>query len=417
MSEMVARCRSCGFEQAGSELAECPVCRGASAWWCGSCRQWRLERKCPACASQIVVPGEVILGSFPPGSRVLFRFTVHNRGKKALTLPVESLHPALGLKHRVLHFLPDEYVEVTGAIGLGQLLPGPRSYRIRFNTETPVETELVLEVVPLVRRLEFVPSEVIFPNALPGASCRRSLQVRNTGNTNVVATFSASVPWLNAMPEKLELAPGGSAAVTVLVKMRKADCGEHAGVLRAEGGDGQSWQVPVRVQLPSPKLTADAVDFGDVRPDSPHYQRVKLRNDGQVRVACSFAADAAWLAVAPKRATLLPGKETELKLRALVPSELAGTVAAHVVVSAASAELLRVPVSAACRIPKPILAPLRKQSLGALATDAATVRRLRLAHPGDGALNRTVSADPPWIEVITKELKVGPGRSGASSSG
>ena len=88
MSEMVARCRSCGFEDA-AEFAHCPVCHGESGWWCLACREWRPTRACPACATPLAVPAEVSLGSFPAGSRV--RMGCSSIRQKAITgAPVRS---------------------------------------------------------------------------------------------------------------------------------------------------------------------------------------------------------------------------------------------------------------------------------------------------------------------------------------
>jgi hypothetical protein len=352
----------------------------------------------------------VHLGSFPPGSRVPVRFTVKNRGKKPLDFSVEPLHPAITLTTRWLYLKPSEEVTVQGTIALGQILPGLRAYRVRFGTPMPAEAELVVEVVPRVVRLEFAPPEVVFPNALPGAPARRSVTARNTGNVPVSAALSSSVPWLSGLPARLELAPGALASFTVTAKMRKADSGEHTGAVRADAGGGNTWELPVRVRLPLPELSADAVEFGEVQADRPYYQTVELRNVGVVRVACTLATDQPWLAVAPKQLTLLPGKWSELKLRARIPAERAGGQSASVIVSAAGAELLRVPVSASCRIPKPVLAPVRRRTLGAIANDSPAVRRFRIANTGDGRLDCSVSADQPWVEILTKELKVGAGK-------
>src|SRR5262245_48174183 len=115
MSGVVARCRSCGFEQAG-ELADCPVCLGASGWWCSACLEWRADRRCPACAGMLVTPAAVDLGAFPPGSRVPVRFTVKNRGKRSVGCPVDSLHPALSLNAHWLRLDRGESAEVTGTL-------------------------------------------------------------------------------------------------------------------------------------------------------------------------------------------------------------------------------------------------------------------------------------------------------------
>src|SRR5262245_4225994 len=331
MSGMVARCRSCGFEQTG-ELADCPVCLGASDWWCSACLAWRTAKSCPACAGLLLVPAQVELGALPPGSRLPVRFVVKNRGKRSVACSVDSLHPALALTTHWLRLEPAEVGEITGTLILGQLLPGPHSYRVRFGVAAPTETELLVEVVAPLARLEFFPRELAF-DAAPGKRTRRDIVVKNTGNVPVVAALAPTTAWLAVLPARLDLEPAGSTTLTMIVKCRKSDYGKQSGALVVDAGGGRSWELPVRVRLPMPEVAADAVDFGDVWSDRTYYQSAVLRNFGKVGAACVLDADQPWLAVTPKRVSLKPDGEVELKLRALIPPELAGPLAANVVVS------------------------------------------------------------------------------------
>jgi hypothetical protein len=409
MSAIVPRCRSCGFEQAG-ELTDCPVCLGPSDWWCPECRAWRPEKHCPACANLLAVPAEVRAGSYPPGSRVPVRVGMRNRAKKTVALVVESLHPALVLTPRVLHLEAGESAEVAGLIGLGHLLPGPHSYRIRFGTLSPVETEVIVDVVEPIARLEFVPPEIVFPNALPGATARRPAAVKNTGNLPVVATLTSAAPWLSVLPERLILEPGAATTLTVTARPRKTACGLLTAAVRAEAAEGRVWELPVRLQLPTPELAADAVAFGEVRPERAYHHSLVLRNTGTVPVACTLAAADGWLAVTPKRINLRPGAEEELRVRAFIPSEDWGHRTTAVVVSQEGFELLRVPVSAVCHEARPVLAPLRRRSFGPIASDAPAVKRFAIANTGEDPLTCAITAVEPWLEVVTTTLKIKPGK-------
>ena len=300
MSEMVSRCRACGFEQAG-EPADCPVCFGQSGWWCSTCREWRSSRAGPACVAMIGIPSEVRLGSFPAGARVPVRIAVRNRAKKTLSLPVDSLHPALILSQRVLHLRAGEVVEAAGLLSIGQLLPGPHTYRVRVGTTTPVETQLHVEIVEALTRLEFNPDEMVFPNALPGATARRSVILKNTGNLPVTAALSSTSEWIEVRPSRITLEPGAGSSLTIVAKSRKTDCGVQSGTIQAEASGDQLWELPVRLHLPRPELAADAIAFGEVRAGDPHHHSSILRNLGTIRVECTLGSDASWLTVVPSK--------------------------------------------------------------------------------------------------------------------
>ena len=214
----------------------------------------RDERFCPACASLIAIPGELHLGSFPAGTRVPMRIAIRNRATRTVSFPVTSLHPALVVMPRIMHLAAGAMGEVSGLISIGQLLPGPHRYRVRFETSTRPETVLLVEVVPPIVRLEFAPAEIVFPNALPGATARRSATVTNTGNLPVIATLSSMAAWLEILPSRLMLDPGASASATITARPRKTDCGIQTGVLHAATSDGHSWELPIQLHLPTPAL-------------------------------------------------------------------------------------------------------------------------------------------------------------------
>ena len=159
MSEIAARCRECGYEQF-SEFARCPVCAAAaSAWWCGACREWRDSNLCLGCGGALTVPREIELGSFPPGAAVPVRFSIRNPGKKPLDFSISPGDLAVYFPGSRRTLRPGESTEVHGTLRLGRYPPGRRAFKVRFDAATPVETGLVVDVVPAVVRLEFTPSE------------------------------------------------------------------------------------------------------------------------------------------------------------------------------------------------------------------------------------------------------------------
>lgn len=408
MVEVMARCQQCGFEQA-AEFELCPVCLGPPGWWCPGCRSWLPIRKCTVCTGAVIVLDEIRLGSFPRGTRAPVRFSVRNPGKKTLEFAVTSADSALSLLTRRLVVRPGEEAAVVGAVALtGQ--PGRRTYRVRFETPTPIETTLVLEVVPAEARLEFVPPEMAVRRAQPGDAVHRVFTLNNSGNVSVSATIAGSESWLGVTPARVEIAPGESAQIKVVARTRKTDHGLRTGYVRASSAGEELASLPVRIQLPEPVLEADPVDFGEIAPDRVVHEVVTLRNVGDVRVACVLSTDQPWLAVSPKKINLPPGGEKMVKLRALVAPDHAGALTASLRASHPGGELLRVPVSVVCRIPRPILGAIRKQSLGAIANDVPAIRRFRVANAGDGRLACTITADQPWIEVQTPELVATPGK-------
>jgi hypothetical protein len=356
------------------------------------------------------VPDEIKLGSFPPGSRVPFQFTVRNPGKHLIEFAVSTGNPALSLLTRRLKVRSHEEATIIGVIAIGAASSGPRFYRIRFETPTPVETNLFVEVVPAFVRVEFVPPEISLHDVQPGTTVHRNLTLNNTGNIIATADMTVTEPWLSVHPASIALAPGESCLVKVTARTRKTDSGKLTGQIRFDSPEGFSSIAEIRLQLPQPKLDALPVNFGEVMPDQPTFQTVVLRNTGKVRVACTLATDQHWLAVSPNRVNLPAGGEKELKLRATISTEEAGAKTAGLVVSFAGEQLLRVPVSAYCRVPKPVLGSIRKQTLGAIASDEAVVRRFRVSNTGDGKLNCKIVANQPWIEILTGEIAVAAGK-------
>ena len=409
MDEIVARCQSCGYEDPAI-FSSCPVCHGPSSWWCGPCGSWCASRKCLTCGGLLIVPTEIELGSFPPGTRVPVNFKVRNPGNRSIEVAITSANAALSLLTRRLNLRSGEVGSVVGAVAIGFVPPGPRYYRIRFETQTPVETNLSVEVIRALVCAEFVPSEIVVPGVLPGATVHRSLTLRNTGNVSATALITTTESWLSTQPESISLMPGESCHMKVLARTRKTDFGNLSGQIRVELLEGYSGFAQVHLQLPEPKLEALPVNFGVVTPDLPSYQTVTLKNLGKVRVSCRLAADQYWLAVSPNRVNLPVGGEKEVKLRAVIPKEDAGPKSGSLVALFNGGELLRVPVSILCHVPKPVLGSIRKQTLGSIAADETVVRRFGVSNTGDGHLKCTISANQPWIEILTQEISVAAGK-------
>jgi hypothetical protein len=409
MDDLLARCRSCGYEQE-DEFSRCPVCFGSSSWWCAVCQSWCDSRSCPICGGALIVPAEILLGSFPAGARVPVQFSIRNPGRKKLEVIVSTSEPGLSILTRRLAVRPGEEVGVVGVLTLGMFRPGRRTFRIWYDTPASPETVLVADIIPTVVRLEFDPPEIVVKNAQPGKLLERTLTVSNAGNVHIVGALSATDAWLSVSPNRVSLAPGEAAMLSVRVRTRKTDFGLREAEIRIAPAEGYSASARVRVQLPNPKLEAEPVDFGEVLPERANYAAVALRNVGKVRVSCTLSADQPWLAVSPGRVNIPPGGEKVLKLRTVIPAGQAGPHAATLAVVARGKPLLSIPVALECRTPRPILGSIRKQTLGSIANDVAVVRRFRVANPGDGPLHCTVAVDQPWIEVHSRELEVPPGK-------
>ena len=338
------------------------------------------------------------------------QFSVRNPGKRLLRCDVVSDDPALSLLTRHLTLRSREELRIVGVLVVGPGSLGRRSYRIRCETPVPAETRLIVDVVPRIAQVEFVPPELAIRLTHPGMSVQRNLTLNNTGNVAVSSRIAASEPWLGVLPAKVTLAPGESCLLKVAARTRKTDWGERTGQIRISPDEGVSVSAQVRLQLPEPKLEAEGVDFGEIRSDHPSYEAALIRNIGKVRVACTLTADQPWLAVSPHKINLPVGGEKVVKLRAVIPQEQTGLNSSKVQVSCAGHHLLDVPVVAHCRVPQAILGSIRKQTLGAVASDMPVVRRFRVLNAGDGHLNCSIVADRPWIEILTPDLAIAPGK-------
>jgi hypothetical protein len=408
MAEVVARCPDCGREHP-SAFDRCDWCgRSApSRWWCVACADWRAAPSCPACAGGLRVPSELHLGEYIGGTVVPFRFAVWNLGRKPIDCDLDG-------GRGVSLFTPRLYAgELATATVRGELhVPpgthGRHEFRITFNVPEACETLLVIDAVAAAPRLDFSPAVVLLRAATPGTAVRSSVLLKNSGNVTLAAELAPAAKWLSVEPKRLLLAPNESAEVRVTARSKKTDSGPRESAVVATAA-GARWTASVRLALPEPHLTADAVDFGTVKPGRPVTAEVVIRNIGRVRVSGSVSAEAAWLRVAPARVNLPPGREKTVRLRATLTAAEDGPQAAELLVSGPTGVLLRVPVSAVCVAPKPRLRAVRKQTFRD-AVGLPVERKFQIANDGEGRLDVTATADVPWLTIETPSLKVAPGK-------
>jgi hypothetical protein len=417
MSDIAARCRSCGYEQT-DEFPQCPVCGATgSFWWCLACREWRDSRACPTCGGFLIIPETLDLGSHPLGTRVPLCIPIRNPGNRLLEFSIYPDDFAVSLPVGPRGLRGRDSSEVHGSLLLEDLPPGRKTYTVHFMGRAPIQTTLVVNVVPPAPRIEFSPTVLVLKQPTPGKALRKNVTVKNTGNVALVAIVRSRDPWLKVQPAKIELARDGSASLRLSAVSRRNDGGIRKGRVLVEAR-GEVWELLVELRLPEPKLEAEAVDLGTVYPERPLFESVAIRNTGKVRVACTLSCPEAWLAVTPKRVSLPPGREKVVRLRAFISGpgkgerivDIEGTRVGSLVVAMQDRELLRVPVTAHCHVPRPILGPIRRQTIGEIANDAPVVRRFRVANTGDGRLECSVSCEQPWVVVLTPEVRVGPGK-------
>jgi hypothetical protein len=406
--EVVARCPDCGNEQIDA-FANCFVCMAQSRWWCRSCQNWLPGRACPACHGGVEVPLESVLGPATIGSTVAFRVTVRNRGKKMVTCTVTSPDAGVVITNPRLLVWSSGANDLRGAITLPPGPLGPRTFRLAFEGPVPTEARLVVEAVAPAPRIEFFPELIVLSSPRPGSTVRTSVTVRNTGNVPLSARLTCSESWLAVEPQRVELAPSELTVVQLGAKSKRTDSGAREARVRAEAECG-SWEATVRYVLPEPHLEADPIAFGDLKPGRPVFADVILRNTGRVRLSCTIAAAHSWLQVRPLRLNLPPGREKKVRARAVITAAQDGPLGSELVATTpAGAVVLRVPVTATGKVPRPVLRPIRKQRVRD-AIGAPVERKFQVANDGDGRLVCTATADQPWVRIITPELAVGPGK-------
>lgn len=409
MDEMVARCPDCGREHS-EPFARCDWCgRGApSRWWCVACLDWRPANFCPACAGGLGVPSEVFLGVGVSGTTVVFQFPARNTGTKHVTCGVAALDPGVALGAARITVPAGRTATVGGELLVPRGPAGRRTFRVAFDTPFPSETLLVVDVEPAAPRLEFVPAAVRLRAANPGTVVRSSVGLKNTGNVPLTANLSAARAWLGVEPKRLALAPGESTQVRLRARSKKTDCGALETTLTA-AADGATAHAAVSCLLPDPELTADPVEFGELVSGRAAFAEVVVRNVGRVRVDSTVGAADPWLRVVPARVNLSPGREKTVRVRALLTAEHDGPQASELLVSSAGGVVLRIPVGATGKVPKPVLRAVRRQRFCA-ATGLAVERKFQVANDGDGPLVLTARSSAAWLEIVTPELRVAGGK-------
>jgi hypothetical protein len=407
MDDVVARCPDCGTEQ-NEAFAHCFVCLTASRWWCRACQGWLAARACAACGGGVNVPSELALGPCTIGTTVAFKVTARNPGRKLVSCTVASPDPGVAITNPRLLVPAGGSMDVRGGITLPPGVLGPRTFRLLFNAPVPAETRLVVEALAPVPRLEFFPEAVVLSATHPGGSVRTTVAVKNTGNVSLSARLTGSEPWLAVDPPRVELAPSEVTTVRFSARTRRTDFGAREGFVRAESIRG-TWEARVRLVMPDPQLAADPIAFGELRPGRPVFADVVVRNTGRVRVECSLAAADPWLQVRPLRINLPAGRQKKVRVRALITPAQDGPQRCELVVSGPCGVVLRVPVTATGKVPKPVLRPIRKQRVRDV-IGPPVERKFQVANDGDGRLVCTATADQPWVRIITPDLKVAPGK-------
>jgi hypothetical protein len=410
MDDIVARCPDCGREHPEA-FEQCDWCgrNQPSRWWCSACSDWRATRACAACAGGLAVPSEVALGARVVGTTVAFQFAVRNTGKKPVTCMVGCTESAVKFVNPRLLIPAGRAATVSGEIGIAAEPLGRLSFRlVTFDGKYLSETQLIFEAVAPAPRLEFLPALVQLRTANPGGIVRSSVRLKNTGNVPLTANLSAVAAWLAVEPKQLALAPDESAEVKLRARSKKSDSGLLETALSAETGAG-AWTAPVHYQLPEPELAAEPVDFGQLQPGRAVFAEVLVRNTGRVRVDGTVEAVAPWMRVTPARVKLQPGREKKVRVRALLTDEDEGPQTSELLVSSDSGILLRVPVTALGKIPRPVLRAVRRQRFRD-ALGPPTERKFQVANDGDGRLVLTARADVPWIRIVTPELRVAGGK-------
>jgi hypothetical protein len=407
MDDVVARCPDCGNEQAEA-FDHCFVCMKPSRWWCRACNEWRPTRGCAACGGGLAVPDELSLGSGVVGSTVAFRVVVRNSSKKMVGGTVSSPDAGVAIDAPRLLAAPSGTVEVRGRVTVVPGPLGPRTFRLHFAGPVPAETVLTVEAVAAAPRLEFVPPLVVLRSLNPGSTVRSTVALKNAGNVPLTATVSSAEAWLVVDGAPVALAPGESAELKLRAKSKKTDSGSREAQLIATA-PGWSCVAMVRSTLPDPELTADPVTFGELTPGRSAHGELIVRNTGRVRVDCTVAAADPWLRVLPTRVNLPPGRQKKLRVRATLTVDQDGLQRSEILVAHPAGVLLRVPVTATGKVPKPLLRPIRKQRVRGAAGEAVE-RKFQLANDGAGRLDVSASADKPWVRIVTAELRVGPGK-------
>jgi hypothetical protein len=161
--------------------------------------------------------------------------------------------------------------------------------------------------------------------------------------------------------------------------------------------------------LPDPELTVEPVAFGELKPGRPAFAEVVVRNTGRVRVDCTAAGADSWIRVLPERINLPPGREKKIRVRAVLTSEQDGPQSSELLFTSAVGVVLRVPVTAIGKVPRPHLRPIRKQRVRD-AAGTTVERKFQLANDGDGRLDCEATADKPWVKLLTPVLHVAPGK-------
>ena len=219
--------------------------------------------------------------------------------------------------------------------------------------------------------------------------------------------MSAAEPWLVAEPNAVTLAPNESAEVKLRAKSKKTDFGLREAKLTAIA-DGGSWEATIRYAAPRPGTGRgfDCVRRTETRPC--HARRPNRAQHRPGAGGLHARARHHWLRVLPGRINLPPGREKKIRVRATLTADHDGLQRSEILIVHPGGTLLRVPVTATGRIPKPRLPPCATRIRDA--AGIAIERKFQLANDGEGRLDVSATADKLWVQIVTPELNVGPGK-------
>ncbi len=137
--------------------------------------------------------------------------------------------------------------------------------------------------------LSMVPDELI-DTLQPGDQAEHQIRIYNTGTANLGVWFTTDEPWLQFSYDKVTVAPGDSATLTVTIVTTGLVGGNHVGALDFNSNDNNipTGSVPVLVHVYAPNLSITETELEQrVRPDESEVYLMTLTNSGPGRLLYS----------------------------------------------------------------------------------------------------------------------------------
>jgi hypothetical protein len=352
-------------------------------------------------------PASVALSTPAPGSTVRTSVSLKNTGNVALAPRLSGSAPWLTVEPRRVELEPGEVTVLRLSAKSRRTDTGTLEAEVR--AETAGQTWAVPVRCALPAPL-LAATPVAFGELCSGRPAFAEVVVRNVGRVRVAGTLSASEPWLQVRPTRVNLRPGGEKRVRARALLTDAHDGPQRAELLLTAAGGVALRVPVTATGKVPRPVLRAVRRQRVRNalGPPVERQFRVANDGDARLECAATADQPWVRIVTTALRVGPGKRRKLRYILDLPALPQGEHAATITITS-NGGTATVPLVVRVLDPNPVLEVVPAPDLGLITPELPLSAFVQVRNAGVGLMTVRAECDTPGAFVAPEETEVANG--------